>query len=179
MLRKKLADGEKLPVSWSIKGSGDEQFVPHEITVTGFCEYESMSDYGWTREMFAPVLTKLTHVLPADLRPCVDQTVRTIGYKNLKFAVDIRGNNAREIAQRWQEWLKSATAEDLTQCEDAQLQLDVSNIKVYCERKPSREANTDPQMLWPTLRSCDGEDQVTKRKQKRRAAWFSSHDVDF
>ena len=49
------------------------------------------------------MLTKLIEALPPELRSSVEHNVKTIGNKNLKLAVDIRGPYAREVAQRWQE----------------------------------------------------------------------------
>ncbi len=132
--------------------SYDTDFIPHEIMVTGFCTYDAMKTDGWTREMFTPLLKTLKNALPLELQGCVSNTIKTIGYKNLKFSVDIEGPHAREVSQRWQDWLKQSAAMDLgvELSDDMQISTDVDNIKVYCQRKPSREARDK---LWGRMKA--------------------------
>jgi hypothetical protein len=43
------------------------------------------------------------------------------------------------------------------------------------------DGGVDPHGLWPTLRRCESDPATTKgvKQRKRRAAWFSGHDVAF
>ena len=115
---------------------GDDPFKPKEITVTGFCQFKEISTDGWTREMFTPLLAKLIRALPEDLRDEVVPIVRTIGFRNLKFSVDIQGDHAREIQQRWQNWFDEASTTDVASdmSDDVQIGLSVERIKVYTQR---------------------------------------------
>lgn len=113
-----------------------------EITVTGFCEYRDMGTIGWTREQFQPLLKRLIEELPEELQGSVVQNIKVIGYRNLKFAVDVEGNYEREIQQRWQEWINQATTHEIADhmTDEVQIAIDTEKIKVYCQRSPEREA---------------------------------------
>ena len=55
-----------------------------------------------------------------------------MGYKNMKFVIHVDGGSAREVQKRWQEWFQSNSYPNIDDID--------GEIKVYCERKPSREA---------------------------------------
>eukprot|EP00973_Karenia_brevis_P085722 11891307-Karenia_brevis.AAC.1 len=42
--------------------------------------------------------------------------LKLVGYRNIKFSVDIKGTQAREIAQRWQVWFETQATVDV--CKD-------------------------------------------------------------
>ena len=64
--------------------------------------------------MFTPLLKKLIDALPEELKSSLDPTVHVIGFKNLKFAVNVSGSHAREIEQRCQQWFDQAGVMDIS-----------------------------------------------------------------
>ena len=83
----------------------DENSVPHYVTITGFCTYSEINEKGWTSEEFRPLLKTPFGSLPDRLCNSVSIEFDVMGYKKMKFIAWIGGGAAREVQQRWQEWL--------------------------------------------------------------------------
>ena len=88
-----------------------------------------------TRETFKPLLENLIGRLPEENKANVSSDIKTVGYKHLKFAVAVSGGQAREVAQRWQEWFWNRESAEIVQhmSDEVQLAFDSEKVKVFCE----------------------------------------------